>query len=163
MVKFSNTLIVSTRFWTISLSRPGLYKDVQAPGAHDLAAQFHTAASKATYIGSAPPVLQAVAPLIWIPLSRRVGRRPILLFSQIIALVGAIGVARSQSYAGALGCRMVMGFGGSAGLCIVPASISDMFFLHEKGTRLGINAFFLVVGPYIGQCRHVPGCPYLSN
>lgn len=130
LVKFSATLI--------------------APGAHSLAAQFHTAASKATYIGSAPSILYAIAPFFWIPLSHRIGRRPVLLMSQIIALVAAIGVARSESYAQALGCRMVMGFGGSAGLCIGPAAISDMFFLHEKGSRMGINSILLVVAPYVG-------------
>ncbi|CAK7223769.1 hypothetical protein SBRCBS47491_005319 [Sporothrix bragantina] len=130
LVKFSATLI--------------------APGAHSLAAQFHTAASKATYIGSAPSILYAIAPFFWIPLSHRIGRRPVLLMSQIIALVAAIGVARSESYAQALGCRMVMGFGGSAGLCIGPAAISDMFFLHEKGSRMGVNSILLVVAPYVG-------------
>ncbi|KIH87539.1 hypothetical protein SPBR_04914 [Sporothrix brasiliensis 5110] len=130
LVKFSATLI--------------------APGAHSLAAQFHTAASKATYIGSAPSILYAIAPFFWIPLSHRVGRRPVLLASQVIALVAAIGVARSGSYAQALGCRMVMGFGGSAGLCIGPAAISDMFFLHEKGSRMGVNSILLVVAPYVG-------------
>ncbi|ERS98342.1 hypothetical protein HMPREF1624_05126 [Sporothrix schenckii ATCC 58251] len=130
LVKFSATLI--------------------APGAHSLAAQFHTAASKATYIGSAPSILYAIAPFFWIPLSHRVGRRPVLLASQVIALVAAIGVARSESYAQALGCRMVMGFGGSAGLCIGPAAISDMFFLHEKGSRMGVNSILLVVAPYVG-------------
>ncbi|KAJ6438101.1 MFS general substrate transporter [Purpureocillium lavendulum] len=130
MVKFSATLI--------------------APGALTLAEEFHTNPSKATYIGSAPSVLYAVAPLLWIPLSQRIGRRPVLILGQLVALAGAIGVARAQSYAGALGCRMVMGFGGSMGLCIGPASISDMFFLHEKGTRIGINSFLLVTAPWIG-------------
>ncbi|KAJ9157918.1 MFS general substrate transporter [Pleurostoma richardsiae] len=130
LVKFSATLI--------------------APGAHTLAAEFHTAASKATYIGSAPSILYAVAPLFWIPVSHRIGRRPVLLLSSIISLLAAIGVAQAQSYAQALGCRMLMGFGGSGGLCIGPAAISDMFFLHEKGTRMGINSILLVTAPYIG-------------
>lgn len=45
---------------------------------------------------------------------------------------------------------MLMGFGGSAGLCISTAAISDMFFLHEKGTRLGLNGMLFVVAPYVG-------------
>ncbi|KAH8812625.1 major facilitator superfamily domain-containing protein [Xylogone sp. PMI_703] len=130
LVKFSATLI--------------------APGAHALAEEFGVALSKATYPGSAPSVMYALAPLLWIPLSHRVGRRPVLLVGNLIALVAAIGVARSQSYASALGCRMVMGFGGSVGLCIAPAAISDMFFLHEKGTRMGINSILLVTAPYVG-------------
>ncbi|EFX04858.1 ankyrin repeat-containing protein [Grosmannia clavigera kw1407] len=130
LVKFSATLI--------------------SPGARTLAHLFHVPLSKATYIGSAPTIMNAVGPFFWIPISHRIGRRPVLLMSQIIAMVAAIGVGRSETYAQALGCRMVMGFGGSAGLCIGPAAISDMFFLHEKGTRMGIQSILLVVAPYVG-------------
>ncbi|CAK7236559.1 hypothetical protein SCUCBS95973_009648 [Sporothrix curviconia] len=130
IIKFSNTVI--------------------APGAHTLAAEFGTAASTASYIGSAPSVLYAFAPFLWIPLSHRLGRRPVLLFSHIVAMVAAIGVGQAESYSQALGCRMLMGFGGSAGLCISTAGISDMFFLHEKGTRLGLNGMLFVVAPYVG-------------
>lgn len=62
----------------------------------------------------------------------------------------AIGVARSESYAQALICRMFMGLFASAGLCIAPAAISDMFFLHEKGKRIGLYTFMLVCAPYAG-------------
>jgi MFS family permease len=44
---------------------------------------------------------------------------------------------------------MFMGLCASAGLCIAPAAISDMFFLHEKGKRMGIYTFMLVCAPYV--------------
>lgn len=90
------------------------------------------ASDTATYVGSAPSIIYTVASFFWIPLSHRIGRRPVLLLGNVIALVSAIGVARSQSYAQAVAYRMLMGLGGSVGLCIAPAAISDMFFLHEK-------------------------------
>jgi hypothetical protein len=46
---------------------------------------------------------------------------------------------------------MAATFGGSVGLSIGPAAISDMFFLHEKGKRMGINSILLVIGPYVGR------------
>ncbi|OAA63341.1 ankyrin repeat-containing protein [Niveomyces insectorum RCEF 264] len=121
-----------------------------APGAHRIAIDFHVTPTQATYIGSAQSILYSIAPIFWIPVSHRIGRRPVLLMSQIIAMISAIGVARSQTYAQAMVCRMIMGFGGSGGLCIGPAAISDMFFLHEKGSRMGINSILLVVAPYVG-------------
>ena len=130
----------------------------KAPGAHVLAQQFHVTATKATYIGSGPTVLYAVAPLFWIPLSHRRGRRPVLLIGHIMAFLGSIGVASSQTYAQAIFCRMIMGFGGSVGLCIIPAAVSDMFCLHEKGKRMGVNSIFLVMAPYAGKplIAHMP-------
>lgn len=43
-----------------------------------------------------------------------------------------------------------MNVGGSVGLSIGPAAISDMFFLHEKGSRMGVNSILLVISPYVG-------------
>ncbi|RKU49612.1 hypothetical protein DL546_009554 [Coniochaeta pulveracea] len=121
-----------------------------SPAALTLAKEFHVKNSTATYIGSAPTILAALAPLFWIPLSRRIGRRPVLLMGPLISMAGAIGVANSQSFAQALACRMVMGFGGPVGLAIAAAAISDMFFQHEKGSRMGFNSLLMVVAPYVG-------------
>lgn len=83
-------------------------------------------------------------------MSHRIGRRPVLLIGNLMTLVSAIGVARSQTYAQCLACRMLMNVGGSVGLSIGPAAISDMFFLHEKGSRMGVNSILLVISPYVG-------------
>ena len=115
------------------------------------AKQFDVSTSTATYLGSAPTILNALTSFVWIPLSHRIGRRPVLLLGNLIAIVAAIGVANSRTFAQALGCRMVQAFFGSVGLSIGPAAISDMFFLHEKGKRMGINSILLVIGPYVGK------------
>jgi len=73
-----------------------------------------------------------------------------LLVGNIVAMVFALGVAKSESYGQALTCRMFMGFGASVGVCIGPAAIKDMFFLHERGTRMGFNTLLLVMAPYAG-------------
>ncbi|PYH74128.1 MFS general substrate transporter [Aspergillus vadensis CBS 113365] len=130
LVKFSATLI--------------------APDALELSREFGVSKTTATYIGSVPSILNAITSFFWIPLSHRIGRRPVLLIGNLIALLSAIGVARSETYAQALACRMVMNLGGSVGLSIGPAAISDMFFLHEKGSRMGINSILLVISPYVG-------------
>lgn len=74
----------------------------------------------------------------------------------MLALVAALGVANSHSYAQALACRMLMGFGGSVGLAIAPATISDIFFLHEKGKRMGVFSILLVIAPYVGESDDPP-------
>jgi MFS family permease len=121
-----------------------------APGAHTLATDFHTTAVKGTYLASATAIVPAFAPLIWIPLSQRLGRRPILLAGTLASMLFNIGLARSETYAQALVCRMLGYATASAGLCITPAAISDLFFFHEKGKRIGLNSFLLVVAPYLG-------------
>ncbi|KAF2773020.1 MFS general substrate transporter [Teratosphaeria nubilosa] len=120
------------------------------PAALTLAKDFHVTPIQATYIASATAIVPAIAPLIWIPLSQRLGRRPIMLTGTFLSMLFNIGFARSQTYAQALVCRLLGYAMASAGLCITPAAISDMFFAHEKGKRIGMNTFLLVVAPYLG-------------
>jgi MFS family permease len=73
-----------------------------------------------------------------------------MLAGTLMSLLFNLGLANSQTYAQALICRL-FGYGtASAGLCITPAAISDLFFFHEKGKRIGMNTFLLIVAPYLG-------------
>ncbi|KAH9841165.1 MFS general substrate transporter [Teratosphaeria destructans] len=120
------------------------------PAALTLAKDFHVTPIQGTYIASATAIVPAIAPLIWIPLSQRLGRRPIMLIGTFLSMLFNVGFARSQTYAQALVCRLFGYAMASAGLCITPAAISDMFFAHEKGKRIGMNSYLLVVAPYLG-------------
>lgn len=95
-------------------------------------------------------MVPAIAPFFWIPLSRKWGRRPILMTGTFLAIIFGIVVAKTHTYGAAMACRIIMAFGASSAICIGPAAISDMFFLHEKGKRMGINTFMLVCAPYLG-------------
>ncbi|KAH8880575.1 MFS general substrate transporter [Thozetella sp. PMI_491] len=123
---------------------------ILAPGAIGLAAHFHVTPMQATYIASAASVVPAVAPFLWIPLSRKLGRRPVLMAGTLLAIIFGIVVANARTYGQALSCRIIMAFGASSAICIGPAAISDMFFVHEKGSRMGLNTFLLVCAPYLG-------------
>ncbi len=105
---------------------------------------------QATYIASASSAVPAIAPFFWIPLSRKLGRRPVLMAGTVVAIAFGIVVANATTFAQALCFRVIMAFGASSAICIGPAAISDMFFLHEKGSRMGLNTFLLVCAPYLG-------------
>lgn len=84
------------------------------------------------------------------PFSQRIGRRPVLLGASLTSMAFNLGLANAQTYGAAVACRFFGYAAASAGLCITPAAISDMFFHHEKGKRMGINTFLLVTSPYLG-------------
>lgn len=68
----------------------------------------------------------------------------------IMTIVFTAALSQSTTYGQALGFRMLAYFGGSVGGSIAPAAISEMFFLHEKGSRMGVYTFFFVAAPYLG-------------
>lgn len=82
--------------------------------------------STAVYLGNTPVALYGVAPWLWSPLSHFLGRRPVLLACNAIAMVGAVVVATSQTYAACIVGRVILGAGGSAFWTLGPASIGDM-------------------------------------
>jgi MFS family permease len=122
----------------------------QAPGAHQLSTVFHVTLVQATYISTIAAFMPALSAFLWIPLSQRIGRRPVLLIGNLLTIVFTAALSQAQTYGQAVGFRVVAYFGGSVGGSIAPAAISEMFFLHEKGSRMGVYTFFFVAAPYLG-------------
>ncbi|KAJ9611782.1 hypothetical protein H2204_015208 [Knufia peltigerae] len=120
------------------------------PGTLELAETYGTTKDIAVYLGNTPVALYAVGPFLWSPLSHFIGRRPVLLMSNVIAIVGSIVVASAQSYGACMVGRVIQGLGGSAFWTLGPASIGDIFFRHEKGKMVGISTLAIVVSPFAG-------------
>ncbi|KAH8796970.1 serine/threonine kinase 16 [Hyaloscypha sp. PMI_1271] len=74
-------------------------------------------------------------------LSRKYGKRPVFLASTIFDIIGtAIGEAKI-SYNYLLAARIVQGFSTSAFESLMIASIGDMYFVHQRGTRVAFQNF----------------------
>ncbi|OGE49394.1 hypothetical protein PENARI_c021G10568 [Penicillium arizonense] len=129
-------------------------------GTVPLARSLHVSKSTAVYLGNTPVALYAVAPWLWSPLSHFIGRRPVLLMSNIIAVVGAVVVTTSKTYASCMVGRVILGAGGSAFWTLGPASIGDIFFCHEKGRKIGVSTLAIVVSPFLGT---IIGGPIIEN
>lgn len=96
------------------------------PGTVELGKEFNVPKETAVYLGSTPVALYGVGPFLWSPMSHSLGRRPVLLICNIIAIVGTIIVATSHSYGACMAGRIILGLGGSAFWSLGPASIGDM-------------------------------------
>ncbi|BFZ63344.1 hypothetical protein YB2330_004466 [Saitoella coloradoensis] len=120
------------------------------PGTLALARTFDVPKATAVYLGNTPVALYAIGPFLWSPLSHFFGRRPVLLVSNIIAIVGTIVVASAQSYGACMVGRVIQGLGGCSFWGLGPASIGDIFFRHEKGKKIGTSTLAIVVAPFAG-------------
>ena len=81
----------------------------------------------------------AVGSLIFNTLAVKFGKRPIYIISSIGLMVSCFWCAESKSFGSLAGSRALMGFCMATMEAQVPASISDIWFLHERGFR---NAIF---------------------
>jgi MFS family permease len=94
---------------------------------------FTAAISKVAYFFTATALLQGVSNLIWMPLVIKYGRRPLYLLSFTGYFAVTLWAGFSHSFAGELVARILMGAFSGTGEALAPLTISDLFFLHERG------------------------------
>ncbi|KAG8165283.1 hypothetical protein KVR01_005558 [Diaporthe batatas] len=114
-------------------------------------AGFSANISKIAYFFSTTALLQGTGNFIWVPLANKYGRRPVYVASYTLYLATAIWAILDHSYGGFLAARILMGFASGAAETIAPVTISDLFFLHQRGTIMALYTSFLSVGVGFGM------------
>ncbi|KAK7739280.1 hypothetical protein SLS63_001622 [Diaporthe eres] len=114
-------------------------------------AGFSANVSKVAYFFSTTALLQGTGNFIWVPLANKYGRRPVYVASYTLYLATAIWAILDHSYSGFLAARILMGFASGAAETIAPVTISDLFFLHERGSIMALYTSFLSVGVGFGM------------
>ncbi|KAK7514488.1 major facilitator superfamily domain-containing protein [Phyllosticta citriasiana] len=102
--------------------------------------------SKVAYFFTTTALCQGMSNLFWMPMVVKYGRRPAYVLSFVLYTACAAWSGGATSYASELTARIFMGFGAGAAECLAPLTISDMFFLHERGTVMAIYTCFLSAG-----------------
>ncbi|KAG6363308.1 hypothetical protein INS49_008405 [Diaporthe citri] len=121
-------------------------------------AGFSANISKVAYFFSTTALLQGTGNFIWVPLANKYGRRPVYVASysalrhkaltislKTLYLATAIWAILDHSYSGFLAGRILMGFASGAAETIAPVTISDLFFLHERGSIMALYTSFLLI------------------
>lgn len=112
---------------------------------------FSANIARVSYFFTTTALLQGTGNFFWVPIANKYGRRPVYLFSYAIYLASAIWAIFDHSYGGFLAARVLMGFGAGAAETIAPVTISDVFFLHERGAIMSLYTSFLSVGVAFGM------------
>ncbi|KAL1840429.1 hypothetical protein VTK73DRAFT_3759 [Phialemonium thermophilum] len=139
------------------------------PALVPLSKLFHIPPSNASYQTTTVIISVGISPLLWTPLANVYGRRPIYLISAVIGIVATVGSGVAKSWATLIVARAFSGVGVGAAMALGAATVNDMFFLHERGTKMGVWTVFLtngshvapVIGGYLAQRAGVRWCYYL--
>ena len=103
----------------------------------------------------------AVAPMFLAPFTELNGRRPVFLLSGMLLLVGSLGCAVTNSFAGMLISRALAGIGSSTFSTIIGGVISDIWHTKDRNVPMAIYSGFAIGGTGIGPlisgiiCDHV--------
>jgi MFS family permease len=70
------------------------------------------------------------------PLVNKYGRRPIYILAFVCYTACAVWAGAAKTYGSELAARILIGFFAGAGDCLAPLTITDIWFLHERGTAM---------------------------
>ncbi|ERS98383.1 hypothetical protein HMPREF1624_05167 [Sporothrix schenckii ATCC 58251] len=120
------------------------------PGLTRIIEEFDISLSQASYLITAQILTLGVGNLFWIPLCLKFGKRPTTIISVALFLATSIWSTTAKSYNSLLAARILQGFGASSSEALGPAIIADVYFLHERGTMVGIYTMAIAIGAAFG-------------
>ncbi|BGP04650.1 putative transporter [Rhodotorula toruloides] len=91
----------------------------------------------------------AVGPLLWNPLSKTIGRRPVYLIGSALFLPCVVWMALSPSYACFSAARTVAGIVSSFSQTVPPATVADIFVKEVRGSKMSMYAVAVVIAPAV--------------
>ncbi|RYP84312.1 hypothetical protein DL769_001227 [Monosporascus sp. CRB-8-3] len=120
---------------------------LQGPGPHITvwSETFNVSQAKASELISYPNLAYGFGSLVLVPMYMKFGRRPVMLGSMLIFIVGLIGAAQANTYDALMVARVIHCFGSGVCEALPVQLVNDIFFLHERGKYLG---FYTYTGPY---------------
>jgi MFS family permease len=109
-------------------------------------AEFGVDPNTAAGLVNYPNLIFGFGNFLLIPLYRKIGRRPVMLLSLVAYAAGVIGAAEATTYSGLMSARIVHGFGSGVCEALPVQLVNDIFFLHERGKKLGWYTIALCLG-----------------
>ena len=102
-----------------------------------MAKELHISTIRVSYQTTICIALAGIAPFLWVPLSNKYGRRPVLLGATLLAFVSILGSAYAKSFNQVVAARVFNGLFPAA-FALGPAVVVDLFFVHQRGRAMGV-------------------------
>ena len=126
----------------------GLNTAIINPAYVPLAQDFGISSTTASYQTTVCIALNGIGPFLWVPLSNKFGRRPILLGTTLLGFASALGSAYSRNFGQLLLARVFNGFFPAA-FSLGASVVVDVFFLEQRGRAMGMFTVLSVNGSHI--------------
>ncbi|KAJ0121929.1 MFS transporter [Diaporthe amygdali] len=143
--KVTVLLLVGFHSMVASLSMTALI-----PAYSQMANKFGMTEHDCTYFTLIHILVLGVAPLAWGPLATVYGRRPVLLVSLIMSLIGNVACGVSPNYGAMMFFRALVAFFLSPANALSSAVVTDMFLKTERARYIGICTLMFCLGVPFG-------------
>ncbi|KAK7202869.1 serine/threonine kinase 16 [Myxozyma melibiosi] len=124
----------------------GAYGPMLSPGFVVIAEDFGISVNSMSQTTSWLTLTIGLALVIINPLAKAYGKRPMYIFAITLMFTSCIWGGASTSFNSLLGSRIYAGFGMAPYEVLVQCTLNDMYFVHEKATRVAVWNLFLLCG-----------------
>ncbi|KAI0836676.1 MFS general substrate transporter [Hypoxylon sp. FL0890] len=124
----------------------GAYGPMLSPGFVEIAAALGITVNTLSQATAWIILMIGISLFIFNPLAKKIGRRPVYVLSSIIMLSGSIWGALAKDYNSFLGSRIWSGFGMAPYEVLVQCTIADIYYVHQRATRIAVWNMFLLCG-----------------
>jgi MFS family permease len=124
----------------------GAYGPMLGPGFIPIAAELNISINTLSQSTAWLILTIGLSVFITNPLAKIFGKRPIYLLSIVFLTIVNIWGAAANTYSSFLGSRIVGGFAMAPYEILVQATIGDMYFVHQRATRIAVWNLFLLCG-----------------
>ncbi|KAF2400137.1 MFS general substrate transporter [Trichodelitschia bisporula] len=121
-----------------------------APAFGVLAQEFHKSPGEVADLLLWPLLVLGIFNFFWVPIANYFGKRPVFIFASLLLFLTFIWGARAQTFRSLLWSNIISAFAGSSTEALGAAIVNDLYFLHERGTKLSIYMNFIAGGNTIG-------------
>ncbi|KIX08807.1 uncharacterized protein Z518_03464 [Rhinocladiella mackenziei CBS 650.93] len=105
---------------------------------------------KIAYMFTGASLTIGIGVLFWVPLAIKYGRRPVYLCAFSLLTASCIWCGVAKSYGSELAARLVLGIAAGAPEIVAPLTITDIFFLHQRGAVMAFYNCALSCGVGVG-------------
>ncbi|KAJ5638168.1 MFS general substrate transporter [Penicillium lividum] len=116
---------------------------------------------QASYQTTIVIALNGVGPFMWIPLANVYGRRFVYLLTTFIGFATALGCGFTHSFGALVGLRAINGIF-PVSMALGPATVTDLFFYHQRGRALGLFTVMLSSGSHFSGLFGGPVAKFLG-
>ncbi|KAI2792348.1 hypothetical protein POX_b02385 [Penicillium oxalicum] len=91
----------------------------------------------------------SVGCVIFIPLAKKFGRRPVYILSTALMLASSFWAARLNTLAELYAVNLLLGLSGATNETIAEMTISDLYFVHHRASMNGLYMTMVMIGSFL--------------
>ncbi|GAB7356033.1 hypothetical protein MBLNU459_g6651t1 [Dothideomycetes sp. NU459] len=121
-----------------------------APAFYKISIEYEKTLSETSNLLIWPILVFGVFNFLWVPIANYIGKRPVFVFANLLLCVSYIWGATSTSFDSLLWSNIVGAFAGSSTETLGAAMVNDLYFTHERASKMSIYMNSIAGGNTIG-------------